>query len=377
MSKLQIVFDLGFGSSGKGQVLAAAYRDCKDQFNRHYVVRQGSIQAAHTVRAANGDMVYTCLIPCPCFIDSDCVAILGASCVLREEVLLRELHMLNTLFGDGAPTVLIDECATLLMPEHEHKENTAGMRDAIGSCAEGVGAATADRVMRSAMSMRAPYAVDMFNRLRSEYKGELDIVDSVAMLHQLSTSDNIYIGIEGTQGVLLNLDTSGFYPFTTSRQVDPLALMSQTGLRLQAFDELEFIGTMRTYPIRVGGNSGPMPGELSWDDLRKLHGDHIKTEKATLTKRIRRISTWDQTLLNRAIGISSVTSIALTFLDYPLPEVASKTSVDELTVAELKYIASWQARVAPVPIQRISTGPGQEHTFDIREAMADLMNPFR
>jgi adenylosuccinate synthase len=87
----------------------------------------------------------------------------------------------------------------------------------------------------------------------------------------------------------------------------------------------------RTYFIRVGGNSGPLANEISWDRLQEITDGYVKTpEITTVTKKVRRIARMDFELLERAILQTRPTSIALTFLDYVFPKIAGLNPFQDL-----------------------------------------------
>jgi len=70
--------------------------------------------------------------------------------------------------------------------------------------------------------------------------------------------------LEGTQGTLLDLYL-GPYPYTTHKQCTASQWVTEAGLS-PALD-YEVVLVARTYPIRVAGNSGPMPQEIDWPTL--------------------------------------------------------------------------------------------------------------
>jgi hypothetical protein len=77
--------------------------------------------------------------------------------------------------------------------------------------------------------------------------------------------------------------------------------------------ELEVWVVFRTRPIRVAGNSGPLHGETSWDKIG------IEPEITTVTKRQRRVGTWDQQLAYQAVmsnGGPEKVKVWLSMMDY-------------------------------------------------------------
>jgi adenylosuccinate synthase len=360
MSKLTLVFGGQWGSEGKGQICSAIARDEKVD----YAVRVGGPNAGHTVTAVDGRVVKAQQIPVAAFTQG-IVPVIGCSGLILPEVLDRELDILFDLWGpDGVPYVYVDKLAGVITEEHQQQE--ADLKKSIGSTGEGVGAATAERVMR-----RAPTISDLWDDLCDRYKhwrGTVILIDTVEMLNGLAMTDS-HILIEGTQGYLLSLNTSGFYPFATSRDCGPEAIMGQIGLSFRAFDEVDVVCVMRTYPIRVGGNSGPLPNEITWEDLEMRTDGYVDTpERTTVTLKVRRIAEFDPPLALKTIRETRPTSIALTFLDYVLPGDAMKEWSSQLSSDAWAFIGDMEKSLE-TQIEWVSTGPGQRYTFRMDEGM--------
>ena len=73
----------------------------------------------------------------------------------------------------------------------------------------------------------------------------------------------------------------------------------------------------RVFPIRVAGNSGPMEGETSWAELG------LDEERTTVTQKVRRVGTWDQDLVRRAVQANGGhnANVVITMLDQAIPEL--------------------------------------------------------
>ena len=91
------------------------------------------------------------------------------------------------------------------------------------------------------------------------------VVDTVSVVNDAYNAGEQLL-IEGTQGTLLDLHL-GDYPYTTHKQTQAASWLAEAGL--SATCELDLWSVMRTYPIKVAGNSGPMPGEISWSRLAR------------------------------------------------------------------------------------------------------------
>ena len=130
-------------------------------------------------------------------------------------------------------------------------EVSAGLNDKIGSTESGTGSAVISRIKRSSEVLLAkdckelqPYLCDTIDYLRDILNRSQEVI------------------IEGTQGFGLSLLHAKEYPFTTSRDTSAAAFVSEAGL--SPFDVKNIIMALRTFPIRVAGNSGPLPKETTW-----------------------------------------------------------------------------------------------------------------
>src|SRR5207244_2042197 len=72
--------------------------------------------------------------------------------------------------------------------------------------------------------------------------------------------------IEGTQGFALSLLHGRDYPFVTSRDTTAAGFAMEVGLSPRLVSKIVMV--IRTFPIRVGGTSGPFANETSWDEIR-------------------------------------------------------------------------------------------------------------
>jgi adenylosuccinate synthase len=121
--------------------------------------------------------------------------------------------------------------------------------------------------------------------------------------------------VEGTQGFGLSVWHSDSFPFATSRDTTAAGFVSEAGLAPHDVDEVVLV--LRTFPIRVGGNSGPLPNEISWPELSaEAHLSPDFKEYTTATHRVRRVARFDGKLVKRAIAANSPHRIVLNHMDY-------------------------------------------------------------
>lgn len=354
MGKLTVVYGGQFGSEGKGQIVAyIAERHSPD-----IAVRVGGPNAGHTFLLPNGSKQVVQTIPAPVFISEDTHAVIGAAGLIIPHVFAKELSQAEKIMG-RVPSILIDECVGIITKKHMKSE--AKLKEDIGSTGEGVGAATADKVMR------VPFLTLQDGKTREKFldvvKGKVSPVsiwikkDTTSYLNQ-ALRNGMDVIIEGTQGVGLSLHTSGFYPFCTSRECTPQGMLAQTGIAEENARAVEKLMVIRTFPIRVGGNSGDLANEITWGELKTLTGGYVKeAEITTVTKKKRRIAEIDFDLVMRNVIATRPTGLALTFFDYWYPEIATATDPSALTSVHWSRINEIERQLG-VPIKYLSTGFG-------------------
>lgn len=251
-----------YGSESKGQV-AAWYT------KRHsipYVVRTGSINAGHTVEY-QGQQFKLQQIP-TAWVDLRANLFIGAGAYIHPAVLAREIEMINAVTRDDVRKRLyIDRRCGIHLPEHEKAAKDAGRHVQMGATGKGCAEAIIDKIkdrdpgrphlfvdyMKSVFNWGPPY--ELLRGLR--------VVDTVDLLND-GLQNGLSVLVEGTQGTLLDLH-HGDYPFVTSRQTTSAAWLAEAGIS-PSWD-VHVVLVMRTFPIRVAGNSGPMPNEIRWQDL--------------------------------------------------------------------------------------------------------------
>jgi adenylosuccinate synthase len=143
-------------------------------------------------------------------------------------------------------------------------------------------------------------------------------VDDVASEVWAAMDAGDRVMLEGTQGSGLSLH-HGAYPYVTSADTNAATLAGDCGIAPADVRHVYLV--VRTLPIRVAGNSGPMGREIDWSDLQaEVPG--LVPEQTTVTKRIRRIAHWDDGVFRRAVGLNRPCAVFLMFADYLNPEAA-------------------------------------------------------
>lgn len=331
-----------WGSEGKGSFIYEIGPD----YDTH--VRTGGPQAGHSIKLPGDDVLKLQCIPVGAALGKE--AILAQQSVIDPAVLMREIGWFSD--RDIKLNLAIDTEATILSPWHQAAEAGGdNLTERLGSTGKGVGAARAERIMR-----RATTAKDHFAILPD---GVYLVEDTAALIQERLADATHGVLVEAAQGVLLSLFSSGYYPYATSCEATPTGAFAEMGLPLRTARHFEAVGVFRTFPIRVAGNSGPLPGEISWEELELRRGVPIPdSEKTTtVTNKTRRVAEWNPKLAAQAATRYGIEWAALTFLDYPYPEIAGEVDFDRFPVGVKRYVTEREKDLG-IPIRVVGTGFG-------------------
>lgn len=102
----------------------------------------------------------------------------------------------------------------------------------------------------------------------------------------------------------------GPWPYVTSADGNAGQLAVDAGISPSLITRTILV--CRTFPIRVAGNSGPLHGEITWEEL------NVERETTTVTKKVRRVAPmWPNIdVVQRAVMLNRPCKIALTFVNY-------------------------------------------------------------
>ena len=299
--KLTVLVGGQYGSEGKGAIAAHV----ANEYGVH--VRVGSSNAGHTIYWRNEKHVMQS-IPCG-WINPNAVIVIGRGALLNMKQLTKEIIHILRYYPKFFDRLLIDAEAGVLDEKfHEQEGGTEGeMHRRIGSTGEGVGPARMARIERDPSKFR------LFKDVAEEY-GLQDCVfyNTPKYIADLQDGGNNVL-IEGTQGSGLSLLHS-HWPYCTSIDTNAAGIIAEVGIAPSRVTDVLMV--VRSYPIRVAGNSGPMRNEITWDELSTRIGKDITPEKTTVTHKVRRIAEWDDELFAKSCMLNAPTEIALTFADY-------------------------------------------------------------
>lgn len=353
---VDVVVGAQYGSEGKGNIcfyLAPEY---------DVLVRVGGPNAGHKVPT---DPPYTHrLLPSGTLSNTAATLVIGPGAVLDIDVLLGEISACRVdadrLFVD--PSAMIIEQSDLIAED-------ASLRT-IGSTRRGVGQATARRI-----NGRGNYPGGDV-RLAGDIP-ELRPYTAVAARDVLADSYRAgrRVLLEGTQGTHLSL-YHGPYPSVTSRDTTAGGCLAETGINPRRVRRVILVA--RTYPIRVGGPSGPMSGEVTVRDVARAAGlpEHevADREVGSVSGVPRRIGEFDWEVLRTAAELNGATDVALTFADYYDARNRGVHRFDQLTSDTIGLIDDIE-QVAGCRVSLVSTDFARRAILDRRDWRGHVLDP--
>lgn len=284
-----------FGGEGKGKVTHFMSK----KTNASIVARIGGSNSGHTVIDEHGSPMILRHLPTASLLpDIQCV--LGAGTYIDPSILFEEISRVGLAYD----RLLIDPNAMIISAREKQEEEKSTLRKNIGSTLSGTGAAVCKRIGRESNV-----------RLAKNDKRLQHFIRPVTPYLRNKLAEGKRVIIEGTQGFGLSLLHSNHYPYVTSRDTTAAAFVSEVGLSPLDVDEIVLV--IRAFPIRVGGNSGPLPNEIDWNVVtRESNNREPILEYTSVTKTVRRVARFDPDVVRQAIIVNQPTCIVLNHLDY-------------------------------------------------------------
>jgi adenylosuccinate synthase len=209
----------------------------------------------------------------------------------------------------------------------------------IGSTRKGVGAALSRKITRH--NNGSPAIARDYYQTNNKF-GHCVITDK--QYNDIIRNAQL-VQIESAQGFELSINHGSHYPYCTSRDVTPEAILNDVGFPFRYLCETNVV--VRTFPIRVGneydefgrpiGTSGPVypdMQELLWEHLSQRLGRTLE-ERTTVTGKPRRVFSWSFEQFERMLDKMSPCNVMLNFCNYLHP---TAQSFDELTIKEKDFI---------------------------------------
>lgn len=302
---VSIVVGGQFGSEGKGKVALELARRSRE--TDVTLVRVGGPNSGHTGYDRQGRRFALRQLPAGC-IDRNVDVVFPAGSYLDLDVLQKEIKALDY----PEDRIYISENAQIITEEHKRWEANADLIGAIGSTGSGVGAAVMARVARGAKNIPLHSISALEAKAWENVPGK--VCDTTALLRAKADRGDRII-VEGSQGFGLSLLDGGYWPKATARTTTAAGALAETGLSPFDVDDVTLV--IRSFPIRVAGESGPLKNEISWDDVASVTGrSEDLREYTTVTKNLRRVGEFDAELVKRAIQANRPTRLVMNHLDY-------------------------------------------------------------
>lgn len=339
-----------YGSEGKGKLVAHLTRGVSAQAA---VVRCGGTNSGHTVDYQGRPYPFRQL-PSAAVVDG-APLFLSAGMVIDPSLLQKEIDDLEL----DRSRLHIDRNAVVLDRHDLKKERRSRLRSRVGSTLSGTGSATARKVLRDS-GQRRMKDIPEFRDV---------VIDVSSRLNELA-DEGFGIIVEGTQGIGLSLHHSECFPYATSRDTSPAGFLSEVGLSPLLVTEILLV--LRTFPIRVAGNSGPLAREISWKELTRRSGSpEPLVETTTVTRKIRRVAEFDWDQAVRAVQISRPTGLVIHGLDYIDFGDRGTRHVSQLGAKSKRFISEVELRLG-VPVVLGFTGPRQEDIVQLPKRPVEL-----
>jgi len=408
MTSIIIVQGAQWGSEAKGMVAAEL---CKRR-NVQFAVRTGAVNAGHTVYK-DGKKFVMQQLPTGWVAGDQCNMVIGPGAYINPEIFLREIAMVRESRYQGE--IYVDYRAGLHLPEHQEESRRSSRHYLIGATGKGCAEALIDKIKNR--NSGAKLFKDWFNAMGNPTHFAQDFHwDDTSLLLNEAYDQGHQILLEGTQGTWLDFNL-GPYPYVTNKPCTPGQWITESGLSPAL--EYEVVLVARTYPIRVAGNSGPMPGEISWPELaeminrkldvvgkdllvspwaiekfkavrrdvaertnyiddnerkseldadtfRELSDDCKKElgklfEFTTVTHKLRRVAKLDLEMLRRSVQLCRPKYVVMTFINYEFPDLWGSTATEDHGL--YLYLKKVEREIG-TPIGAFTTSPEGQHYLE-------------
>ncbi len=320
-----------YGSEGKGNIafhLAPEY---------DLLVRVGGPNAAHKVYLSTEEIFTHTSLPSGTQ-NGEAQLAIGPGAVVEVSELQSEIARC-----DVSKDRLSIDPSVMIIEERDREIEATDRTTRIASTGSGTGSATGRRVMRGE-DVKLAQDIEALKPYLRPTSGILE--------RAYSAGDRIML--EGTQGSGLSL-YHGPYPKVTSRDTNVPGCLAEAGIATARVRKVVMV--VRSYPIRVGGESGPLTRELEWEEIERRSGQEglAKRERTSRTNKERRVGEFEWDLLRRAALINAPTDIALTFADYIQPGNSDAWRFEQLGDQTIEFIDEVE-RVTGARVSLISTG---------------------
>tara|TARA_R110001606_G_scaffold344742_1_gene493503 strand:- start:3577 stop:5208 length:1632 start_codon:yes stop_codon:yes gene_type:complete len=337
-----------FGSEGKGNIVGHIAPEYD------LLVRVGGPNAGHQVYAEPKPEKYYHL-PSGTQRAPNARLLLGPGAVIYPKKLLEEIaeHKVD------AERLTIDHRA-MIITDQDRKEEAEQFKS-ISSTAQGVGIASARK-----LTGRSDYKEGRVAFLARDCEDLKPYIGSAREVLADAMVTGQRILLEGTQGTALSLH-HGDYPHVTTRDTTVSGCLADAGIAPSNVRRV--IMVCRTYPIRVGGPSGPMANEVEMAEIHRRSGIPLeeleRTERTTTTDRPRRIAEFDWLQFRDSVQLNGPTDIALTFVDYFDVDNRNAFRFEQLSQETISFVEEIE-RISGRPVSLLSTDFNWRNVIDRR-----------
>lgn len=322
-----------YGSEGKGKVVALI----ANMLDEPWIIRCGGPNSGHTV-TIKGEEIVLRQVPTG-VINPGSMLFIAAGCVIKEDILIQELDRLEI----PRERIFVDQRAVIIQDYDIHEED-ATLKD-IGSTCSGTGAALIRRISRTKKVQLVGDSAYLRDRVQ---------IETLAPLVHSHLDKGGHVIVEGTQGFALSILHGPDYPYCTSRDTTAASFAMEVGLSPMQINEI--IMVIRTFPIRVGGASGPFKNEISWAEVSMISGaPDVIPEYTSVTKRLRRVARFDLKLVKMASIYNRPIALAIMGLDRLDYKNHRVNDISKLSPTASSFINSVQKKVG-VPVKFLGTG---------------------
>lgn len=302
MNGFNAIVDGQYGSTGKGLLASVLAEHLGHRVQ--FVTSNAGPNSGHT-SYYKGEKVVLRQLPTFSVMNSlygrMTTTVINAGAIIDPVVLHEEIIK----YGKNMGTVFLNQYAALVS-ESNQKDETK-MIERIGSTGKGTGSALSRKIMREPDAVLGshcdnPKLVKLYDGGVYLYEGPLS---SMMEYHDSS------VLAEVSQGFSLSLNAGGFYPHCTSRDCTVAQAMSDAGVHPSTYRDCAMV--VRTYPIRVAGNSGGCYRDQEETDWATLG---VEPEVTTVTKKIRRVFTWSTLQFKHALAYNRPSILMVNFMNY-------------------------------------------------------------
>lgn len=340
----KIIVGAQWGDEGKGKI--SAYITASD--NAVGVARAGTGPNAEHGVFLKDEKTYlkTNQLPLGFIFSSSPYIYIGSGVAVDPKKLFSEMER----YKISPERIKIDYRCPIITEEHVKRDTDSKRMQAIGSTMSGVG----------------PCRSDFINRVAKQTKDIPELYPVIADVgKEINTlcSQGKEVVVESSQGTLLSLAASPFYPNVTSDNVTAAAAMDDVLLNWQYVSDVILV--VKAMPTREGKKYS----EGDMGAVKELTPEEIMSrglfEPSSIEGQMRRKAELDMELLRYSVMINGATQIALTFLDHYDPESKNAKFEKELG-RKSRLLIDEIEKEFNIPVTFVDTGKAFDNIIDMR-----------